>query len=807
MASRPRSRSRLRVDGLAWSIGAALLAANGLARAAPAPDPAPEPTGSTEADATGGRTFALGDLDLPELGPDLSTTSETDLYLEVWRGGHAIGQVGQFRLRDGRLWATLQELRELGLKPGPELAPDADGRVPLDALTGLIYRYDVANQRVVFEVPASLRPEQFLGYREPAPVHANRGHGLMLNYDAYGRHLDDTTQLTVATDLRWFGRAGTLELTGLSRAGDDADGYQRLDTRWSYVDPNRMWTWTAGDLISGGLAWTRPMRMGGVQWRRNFAARPDLITYPMPRFAAQAAVPSSVELLVDNVRTFQGEVEDGPFVLDAFPHISGAGEATLVVRDALGRLTQTTVSIYSDTQRLARGLTDFSVEAGALRHGYATYDDHYDHDIAFSASVRHGITDTVTLEGHAEAAPDARVLGGGIVWSPLGRWGVVNIAAMHGGGDGDSGWLRSFGYQWTSRRVGFDLQSQRATAGYRDLASLDGAGEPMRQMDRTSFWLPIGRASLAYTWIRSRDADGERHRVQTLSWSQNLGHRASLAASVFHDNASGTGAGLSLSLPLGRDLEAGLSADHSAGQATRTVASLRRPVPYEGGWGWQVQGGHDGSGALWTASGTVRGRYGEATLGADRAAGRTGEFLQAYGGFVVMDGHVFAGRRIYDSFALVSSAGIAGVPVLHENRVLGRTDRNGYLVVPDVHGFQRNRIGIDPDRLGLDYRVPALAQVGTPADNGGGLVRFDIARVHPATFVLLDPNGQVVPAGTVARMGEQEVLVGFDGEAYVDDVKDGAVLELHAGSSACRYHLALPADDADAAPLACEATR
>src|SRR5207342_1785884 len=140
----------------------------------------------------------------------------------------------------------------------------------------------------------------------------------------------------------------------------------------------------------------------GLQWRRNFSVRPDLITFPVPRFSGQATVPSAVELLVNNVQQFGGDVDDGPFVIDSFPHISGAGEATLVVRDALGRTTQTSVPIYVDYQRLAPGLSDFSLEAGALRRGDATDNDHYDHDVVASGSYRRGLSDTFTLEAHAE---------------------------------------------------------------------------------------------------------------------------------------------------------------------------------------------------------------------------------------------------------------------------------------------------------------------------------------------------------------------------------------------------------------------
>ena len=72
----------------------------------------------------------------------------------------------------------------------------------------------------------------------------------------------------------------------------------------------------------------------------------------------QATVPSAVDLYLNNIRQFGSRVQDGPFVLDALPRISGAGQATVVVTDHLGRTTQTSVPLYVDQQRLAPGLID-----------------------------------------------------------------------------------------------------------------------------------------------------------------------------------------------------------------------------------------------------------------------------------------------------------------------------------------------------------------------------------------------------------------------------------------------------------------
>jgi outer membrane usher protein len=741
----------------------------------------------------------------PDAGP-VSSAPASQLYLEVWHGDRSLDTIVHFTLRDGRLFCTPEEIREMGVVVGEYVAVDDDGLVPLDRLQGLIYHYDPANQRVVLEVPTDLRPNQVLGYATPPPVQVDRGRGLLLGYDSYARSYRGESSLAVATEIRAFGRFGNLVQSGLSRAGVDATAYQRLDTRWSYSDPDHLWTWTAGDLISGGLAWTRPVRMGGLQWRRNFGTRPDLITSPVPSFAAQATVPSSVELLVNGVQQFSAGVDDGPFVLNTLPQVSGAGEATIVVRDALGRITQTTVPIYSDSQRLARGLTDFSLEAGLLRHDYGGQHDGYGKEPAFSASVRHGATNSLTLEGHAEAAGDFNVAGIGAVWSPGGHLGLLTSSAAHSQG-GTSGWQYALGYQWLGPRFGLDLQALRADRGFRDLGALESGRGTFRLQDRASFWLQVPHGNVAWTTVRWRDITGDSSLVHSLSWAQMFGPRFSLTGSLFHDRTGGNGASLSFNLALGERTMSSLSADH-AQDRTGVVAEVQHSAPYEGGWGWRVQAG-DRDGAVGLAEAGIRGRYGEASFGVDHQPGGSGAYAQARGSVAWMDGQGFASRQVGDAFAVVSTAGVAGVPVLYENRVLGTTNSHGYLLVPEMRGWQRNRLAIDPDALGANYRIPPIERFVTPAEAEGVLVSFGLTKLHPVVAVLLDPDGQPVSAGARGRVSGQEgeLLVGFDGEAYIEDAKAGTVVDVDVGGAACRYHL--PALDAAPAqsrvgPLKCE---
>ena len=83
-----------------------------------------------------------------------------------------------------------------------------------------------------------------------------------------------------------------------------------------------------------------------MQLSRDFAVRPDLVTYPLPQFAGEAAVPSSVDLFINGYKSESALLQPGPYTLTNVPFINGAGEAVVVTTDALGRQVSTTVPFY-----------------------------------------------------------------------------------------------------------------------------------------------------------------------------------------------------------------------------------------------------------------------------------------------------------------------------------------------------------------------------------------------------------------------------------------------------------------------------
>src|ERR1035437_8993641 len=136
--------------------------------------------------------------------------------------------------------------------------------------------------------------------------------------------------------------------------------------------------------------------------QRNFALRPDLVALPLPTVSGSAAVPSTVDVYVNNLKTLSQQVPAGPFQVTNVPVLSGGGTAPVVGRDAAGHQTQTSLPFYTTPKLLREGFMDFSVEAGLPRVQYGTASNSYLNDPVGSASLRGGLTDWLTVEAHSE---------------------------------------------------------------------------------------------------------------------------------------------------------------------------------------------------------------------------------------------------------------------------------------------------------------------------------------------------------------------------------------------------------------------
>ncbi len=230
--------------------------------------------------------------------PGPAATPGVTLYLELVVNTQATGQIVPVLLRDGRYHVAADVLREWHVQT-PAVG---SGLVALESIAGLGVAYDSVAQRLALTLPPEWLPAQRLGADQPAgPPTPLEGSGLLLNYDLYASNPGRATAATALwTEQRWFGGGGVVSNTGVARhqspTGNSAaltqgNGYLRYDTQWRHADLEAVRTYTVGDLVTGTQGGGTPVRLGGIQVARNFTIRPDLVPYPLPQFAGQAAVP------------------------------------------------------------------------------------------------------------------------------------------------------------------------------------------------------------------------------------------------------------------------------------------------------------------------------------------------------------------------------------------------------------------------------------------------------------------------------------------------------------------------------------
>ncbi len=671
------------------------------------------------------------------------------------------------------------------------------GEVNLSTLPDVRTEYDSEGQRLMLAVPAAWVPERDTSFDGGIPRSEPKyGQGALLNYDVYTSTAEHVGgQAALWHEFRYFNGNGAFSSTGSLRrtlSGDiqQPEGYVRYDTTLTLSDEDNATQWNFGDVISDALSWSSSVRVGGISYGRDFSLRPDLVTWPLPAFSGEAAVPTSVDVFINGYRAGNTQLQPGPFTLTNMPYINGAGNAVLVTTDALGRQVSTTLPFYVASDLLKPGLSDGAITVGSLRRNYGV--DNFDYGpLVGSGSYRYGLTDYLTLEGHGEAA-QSLVLGGAGAILKLGRLGVVNGSWTQSHMFGERGNQYSWGYQYNTSMFSIATQHSQRDQGFGNLALYDQRSLYNRQQnqdDAPTSIASLSRSSAQYSltfnmgdfgnvgaaWIGIQSFDNKRTELLNVSWSRNLWGSSSIYLAASRDNQRGDWTfGLSLQIPIGESDSAAISLERTPDNGSTQRINYNHAMPTDGGFSWNMALAHQSQ----TRS------YQQGTLGwrnnnVELQAGGYGEsgmmtwWGEALGSLVLMDGQVFAANRINDAFAVISTDGHAGVPVNYENQPVGVTDDNGYLLVSGVSAYYPASYSINTLNLPADTRLKETERKIALRRHSGYLIEFPMEQVRVASIILHDENGEAIPvASQVERPGKPAAIVGYDGIAWLENLND-----------------------------------
>jgi len=721
------------------------------------------------------------------LGRGPGDASGATLALVVTVNGQDRG-LAEIRQDKNHLWASLQTLRGLGLVPPPGAADP----LAIDAVPAATVRYQASDQSLDLVVPVNWLDTGLTraNLPEAQETRATASPGAVLNHNTQANFGPGGMRIGSILDLRAFAGAGILE-NSQALALDPEAGLTsvRLDTSLAFSFPERRITLRAGDTVTSSSPWSRRTRIGGFQIGTNFALQPYLVTVPLPAFFGSAVLPSTAEIYVNGQRRFAGSVPPGPFQIGLGPErIDGAGRAQLVLTNVLGQVTTLAMPIYETPLTLRKGLTDWSVEGGVIRRRYGLSSFAYGADPVASGTWRRGLNDNFTFILHGEGSRAVANAGGGAVWV-LGTAGVATASAAYSRSGGNDGMLWGAGYSWAAGRLRLAGSIQRASGHYADLAT--AVGEPaMRAVDLAQVsWSSRTFGNIGANYLRQQAIGQPASRYGGLFVSKPLGQRLSLYLSANQNFARKGERSMFITLSLSGRRQTSLNASFQNG-GSALDATVQQAPALSGGLGWKTGLRRDMSGVSGAAEVDWLNGDGEARAGLATSSGRVSGYAAYSGAVALMDGGLFAGRWINTSFAVVSTGNLAHVPVLHENRIVGRTDAHGLLLVTDLNAYQHNRLAIDVTDLPAGYEVEKVELDVTPVDRAGVVLRFPL---HPFTAVLMtlvDATGTAVAAGTpVASEGANPDTVGFDGQLYIERPGAGTRLVAQGASGPCHFIL------------------
>lgn len=128
---------------------------------------------------------------------------------------------------------------------------------------------------------------------------------------------------------------------------------------------------------------------------------------------------------------------------------------------------------------------------------------------------------------------------------------------------------------------------------------------------------------------------------------------------------------------------------------------------------------------------------------------------------------------------VISTDGQPDVPVSYENQPVGKTNRNGYLLVSGVSAYYPASYSINTLNLPADTRLKETERRVAIRRHSGYLVDFPMEQERVASVILHDAQGEAIPVGSqVRRASRSNAVVGYDGIAWLENLSDVNLLDV-----------------------------
>lgn len=669
----------------------------------------------------------------------------------------------------------------------------------LTSLAGVKSVFDEQQQALDVQLtPSQFAPTRLASGMRNGAEQPSRPAGAFANYDLMVEHSRNRNGYTLFSE---FGAAAGDGIGISNFLFFDRPGLResiRLDTTFTIDHTDRVASLRIGDAISRPpTSLGRPVRFAGFQWSTNFQTQPGLVTVPVATLSGQAALPSTMDLYVDNVLRARNTVPPGPFSISTPPLVAGDGEVLLKVTDLAGQEQLISQRFYASTLLLADGLSDYSFEAGVLRRNYGLLSNDYG-DALVSGGWRHGLKNNLTIEAGAsfQQHGPAGLLAG--ISTAMAGIGIGSMAIGLSHGNAGTGMQMGLGFEQRSAKHSFAARMQFASRDYRQ-SGIDPA-QALRRLDSLFYGYRLDHlGSIGLSYTRQQRMGAEPVSIANISFSSRQSDWGSLGLSLIQTRSDRTDRSLNLfwAMSLGRGTSASAFHAKPAHGDAQQIVNLQKNMEPGEGWGYRLQAAHN---AAQQASVYGQNSFGIGRIEVAELENHTSVRAGLSGGVALLDGKGFLTRRIDSSFGLVRMPGFANVRIYVDNQLAARTDADGFALLPRLYPYTKNNVSVEQLDVPLDAQIDSLRISPVPAWRSGVLIDVPVRAASGATLDLQLDDGTPVPAGATVTLtsddetGAETFIVGHQGLLYLSGLRAENQLQVRWPSRQCTAHVSYAAE-------------
>lgn len=700
------------------------------------------------------------------------------------------GEFFVFVTEDGDFLVRIEDLKKIGVTEirGKVSILEGEGYISLRSMEGVKTVFDEKKLALELTADPRLLGKKILNLRFPrqTKVYYPRDMGGFLNYNLTyyaGDSLKyDRTLLTNQLGFRWWDLLLFSDSSYTQRKGEGAK-FVRLMSNLTYDRREDLKRLILGDFFASSGELGSTVNMGGVSFSKNYRIDPYFITFPEINFSGMASLPSEIEIYRDGTLIRKEKVSPGGFELRDIPTYVGSGLIEIILKDPFGREERIRLPYYFSDTLLKKGFQEYSYNTGFLREDFGTVSNRY-RNFVFLGSHRYGISDSLTAGIRAEASN--KIYNLGLFSTFLIPWqlGIIHASVAwsdsEGRRDGIGG---SVNYVYLGRNLSCNFRLSCFSRDYSNIV-LDATKERIKyEVSAGASYFSSLLGSLSLGASTTKRYVGNDAKSILAGYSRKITNRFNLMATFKRDLESNVSEFL---VGLNYYFKHGITASSSyqkADRVSRERIQVMKSLPVGEGFGGrasfeanQVEPKDFNHYHLQLQYNAPYGQY----MGEFSSTNRVETYsLTAAGGITFIRDALNITRPVQDSFAVVKVGDLKGVRVYLNNQEIGRTDRSGKALIPNLGSYYENQISINDRDIPIEYQISDVLRYVSPPLRSGSYIEFSAKKIQGFFGrLMLKVGEEVKPLEYIEfkLLSEGETLLfptGKGGEFYLENMNPG----------------------------------